>query len=70
MRGSYMRVGILLAFLALEWIAQTAAAEPPNQIPFVVGLSTMRAVSRPSGDYETVQVLNESPLIKPVFARL
>ncbi len=54
-----MRVGILLAFLALEWIAQTAAAEPPNQIPFVVGLSTMRAVSSPSGDYETVQVLNE-----------
>lgn len=40
-------------------MAQAVAADSSSQIPLVVGLTTMRAVSGPLGDYETVQVLEE-----------
>ena len=59
MRAHHLRRGLLLAVLASAFVAQAAAAESPNQIPFVIGLTTMRAVSGPLGDYETVQVLDE-----------
>ena len=37
--------------------AATAAAATAPKIPFVVGLSTVRAVSEPLGDYETLMVI-------------
>lgn len=37
--------------------AATAAAATAPKIPFVVGLSTVRAVSEPAGDYETLMVI-------------
>lgn len=40
-------------------MAQAVAADSPYQIPLVVGLTTMRAVNGPLGDYETVQLLDE-----------
>jgi outer membrane protein OmpA-like peptidoglycan-associated protein len=58
-RGRYMRSVTCLAVIVSALMAQVVAADSPIQIPLVVGLTTMRAVSGPLGDYESVQVLDE-----------
>jgi outer membrane protein OmpA-like peptidoglycan-associated protein len=46
------------AAIALFALLPTAGAGPASQVPFVTGLTTVRAVSGPEGDYESVQVVD------------
>lgn len=56
---SLMIAGCALAVLTTTW---SAAAPPPGvasvRVPFVVGLTTVRAVSTPEGDYESLRVID------------
>ena len=58
-RPAFARLAItalgLCCFASVAADAATAATAP--KIPFVVGLSTVRAVSEPAGDYETLMVI-------------
>lgn len=53
-----LRSVILVAALQAG-VAIAGAANAPVHIPFVVGLTTVRAVSAPVGDYESVQVVDK-----------
>jgi outer membrane protein OmpA-like peptidoglycan-associated protein len=48
---------VLPAALVVLAALRAAAAEPPIHVPFIVGLTTVRTVSAPAGDYESVQVV-------------
>jgi outer membrane protein OmpA-like peptidoglycan-associated protein len=54
-----MSIGILLV-LALITPSSLAAAQPttPTRVPFVVGLTTVKAVSTPQGDYESLSAID------------
>lgn len=50
-------VGHALCALAAAAAIADAASAPPLRIPFVVGLTIVRATSEPRGDYETLRVI-------------
>lgn len=47
-----------MAAAAASSAAAAAGADPVQRIPFVVGLTTVRATSEPRGDYETLRVVD------------
>lgn len=53
------QLGHCLCALVVAAIASADAADgPPLRIPFVVGLTTVRATSEPRGDYENLRVVD------------
>jgi outer membrane protein OmpA-like peptidoglycan-associated protein len=49
---------LVAAAISMFALSPLAGAAPASQVPFVAGLTTVNAVITPSGDYESVQVVD------------